>query len=304
MNHAPFRTALALLALAAALPACAQKTPARAANDADPALWVVHGPASAHGGTVYLFGTIHVLKPGLSWFDEAVKTAFDRSDQVVLELVMPDATTMQGIVKATGLTSGGPTLTEQLPPDKRAAFTKAVVDLGLPANALDRYKPWLAATTLSITPLEKLGYDPANGPEHVITAAAEAAHKPVIGLETAQQQLGYFGGLSQKAQVQFLVSTLDELPSVGTQMRKMVDEWAQGRPEALAEDMNDDLKDSPEVAQTLLVDRNRRWAQWIKARLAKPGTVFMAVGAGHLAGADSVQAQLAKLGLKAERVKY
>ena len=295
------RAAIALLALSTALPACARTTPVRhGANDADPALWVVRGKTA----TVYLFGTIHVLKPGLSWFDEAVKAAFDRSDQVVLELVMPDAATMQGIVKATGLTSGGPTLTEQLPPEKRTAYAKAVIGLGLPANALDQYKPWLAATTLSITPLEKLGYDPANGPEHVITAAATAAHKPVIGLETAEQQLGYFGGLSQKAQVQFLVSTLDELPTVGPQMAKMVDEWAHGRTEALAADMNDDLKDSPEIEQTLLVNRNRNWAQWIKARMAKPGTVFIAVGAGHLAGKDSVQAQLAKLGLKAKRVNY
>jgi len=68
--------------------------------------------------------------------------------------------------------------------------------------------------------------------------------------------------------------------------------------------MNDSLKDSPEVAKVLLVDRNKRWAQWIKDRMAKPGTVFVAVGAGHLAGPDSVQAQLARLGVKARRVRY
>ena len=68
--------------------------------------------------------------------------------------------------------------------------------------------------------------------------------------------------------------------------------------------MNDSLKDSPEVAKVLLIDRNKRWAAWIKGRLATPGTVFMAVGAGHLAGSDSVQAQLAKLGVTARRVAY
>ena len=88
-----FRSALSAIAMAFALPACAQVTPkpVQAANDADPALWVVKDKDT----TIYLFGTIHVLKPGMTWFDEAVKTAFDRSNQVVLELVMPDPAKMQ-----------------------------------------------------------------------------------------------------------------------------------------------------------------------------------------------------------------
>ncbi len=299
------KTSLTALGLLLALPACAQqpaaKAPARAANDADPALWVVKDKDT----TVYLFGTIHVLKPGLSWFDEAVKTAFDRSDEVKLELVMPDQAAMTKLVMATGVApAGAPPLTEQLPADKRPAFTKAVVDMGLPANALDRFRPWLAATQLSIAPLGKMGYDSANGPEAVITAAAKQAGKPLTGLETAEQQLGFFGSLSQPAQLQFLESTVDELPKLDETMATMVKEWADGDPDALAREMNDNLKDSPEVAKVLLTDRNARWAQWIKGRMAQPGTVFIAVGAGHLAGPDSVQAQLAKLGLKAERIRY
>ena len=298
------RAALATLALTLSLPACAQTAPGAkpaAGGDADPALWVVKDKDT----TVYLFGTIHVLKPGLSWFDEAVKGAFDRSDEVALEIVSPDPATMRGLVQSTGIAAPGtPPLTERLSPDKRTAFTKAVTDLGLSADALDRYKPWLAATTLSIAPLSKLGYAQDKGPEEVITLAAKAENKPVIGLETAAQQLGYFSSLSDSAQMQFLASTLDELPDVGSMMDEMVDDWAQGKPENLAELLNDDLKDSPEVAKVLLVDRNKRWAQWIKQRMARPGTLFIAVGAGHLAGPDSVQAQLAKLGVRSSRITY
>lgn len=291
------------LALLLALPACAKapsEAPRRAANDADPALWVVKDKDT----TVYLFGTIHVLKPGLTWFDEAVKTAFDRSGEVVLELVMPDVGTMQALVTAKGVTAEGPTLTEQLPADKRAAYAKVVTDLGLPANAFDRMRPWFAATNLSLLPLQKLGYDPANGPETVIADAAKRAGKPVIGLETAEQQIGYFAGLSQGAQVQFLTSTVDEVPEVGTTMAKMVGDWAAGKPEALAAQMNEDLKDSPEVAKVLLTDRNARWAEWVKARMRRPGTVFVAVGAGHLAGGESVIAMLGRDGVKVTRVAY
>ena len=193
-----FASALTAIALTLSLPACAQTPKAAAATqDADPALWVVKDKDTI----IYLFGTIHVLKPGLTWFDEAVKTAFDRSQELKLELVMPDPAAMASLVQATGTAAPGtPPLGERLPAGKQAAFRRAVTDLGLPADALDRYKPWLAATQLSIAPLSKLGYDSANGPETVLTEAAKAAHKPVTGLETAEQQLGYFSGLSDKAQ--------------------------------------------------------------------------------------------------------
>lgn len=304
----PLRSVLATIGLALALPACGQ-TPAKApapapttaANDADPALWVVRDRDT----TIYLFGTIHVLKPGLSWFDEAVKAAFDRSGQVVLEMVEPDPATMQGIVMAKAVTPPtAPPLTQMLPADKRAAYTKAVTDLGLSPATLDHYRPWFAAVNLSLLPLVKAGYDPANGPEGVITAAAKAAGKPVIGLETAQQQIGYFDGLSTKAQVDFLTQTVDELPTAGHEMDNMVADWAHGDPDALARLMNDDLQSSPEIADVLLYKRNARWADWIKARLATPGTVFVAVGAGHLAGAHSVIDDLRGKGVRVERVRY
>lgn len=289
---------LSTLALLAATPACAQQAPVP--NDADPALWVVKDEDT----TVYLFGTVHVLKPGLSWFDEAVKTAFDRSDELVLEIVQPDAATMQQIVAAKGMTVAGPTLTSRVPADKRPAFQAAVAQSGVPLAVVDRMDPWLAGVTLSLGPLSKAGYDPANGPETVLADAAKQANKPVIGLETAEQQLGYFDGLSEGAQMNFLTSTVDDLPKAGEELGRMITMWSKGDPDALGRLMNENLKDTPEVAKTLLFDRNARWAAWIKTRMDRPGTVFVAVGAGHLAGTGDVQDQLAARGLKAERVRY
>ena len=288
-------------ALLIATPACAQQpAPARAAPDADPALWVVRDADT----TLYLLGTIHVLKPGLSWFDEAVRTAFDRSDELKLEIVEPDAATMGALVQARGMDLTGPTLTERLPADARPALTKYMGVIGLPQPAYDRMKPWLAATFLQVQSLVKVGYDPASGPEQVLTAAAKEAGKPVSGLETVEQQIGFFAGLSDQAQVAMLDDTLDEMPTLQRTMGRMVDEWAKGRTDLLAKELNDGLVRSPEAMKVLLVDRNARWADWIKARLDQPGTVFIAVGAGHLAGRNSVQAELAKRGVKTQRVKY
>jgi uncharacterized protein YbaP (TraB family) len=268
--------------------------------DADPALWVVKDADT----TIYLFGTIHVLKPGLSWFDEGVKKAFDSSDELVLEMVQPDAATMQKIVLAKAITAGGAKLPNRLPDNDQVRYMNTLSYLGLPLNAFDRTAPWFAATNLSILPLLKLGYDPSSGPETVLTAAATASKKPIVGLETAEQQIGFLSGLPQPVQMTFLESTLKDMPKTAENMDKMVGAWSRGDPATLGDIMNDGIKDSPELAKTLLFDRNARWAQWIKARLAKPGTVFIAVGAGHLAGKQSVIEQLKALKLTATRVAY
>ncbi|MGN6280060.1 MAG: TraB/GumN family protein [Sphingomonas sp.] len=287
---------------AAPPPAAATAAPAAPATvDADPALWVVKDEDT----TIYLFGTVHVLKPGLSWFDEGVKAAFDKADALVLEMVMPDPATVQAMVMKLGMAKDGTPLSQKLPATDREAYSKAVAEVGAPLAVMEQLKPWLAATEFSVAPLGKLGYSPANGPEAVLTAAARAANKQVIGMETAEQQFGYLDGLSEKAQVDFLDSAIKDMPKLGTEMGEMVADWSKGDPEALANIMNDELTGEPELKQTLLIDRNARFASWIAERMKRPGTVFVAVGAGHLAGPDSVQADLAKTyKMKAVRVKY
>lgn len=294
-------THIAALVLATVPLSASAQTAAPATTDADPALWVVKDADT----TVYLFGTVHVLKPGLSWFDEAVKKAFDKSDALVLEMVMPDPAAMQALVMQKGMDASGTPLSQKIPEARRDAYAKAVAELGAPAAVMDRLKPWLAATEFSIAPLGKLGYSPANGPEMVLTAAARAANKPIIGLETPEQQFGYLDGLSETAQIAFLDSALDDMPKLGEQMGKMVADWSKGDPDALAGILNEDLDGQPELKKTLLTDRNARWATWIHERMKQPGTVFVAVGAGHLAGRGSVQDDLARTyHLKAVRVVY
>ena len=290
-----------LFGLLLALGACkAPPEPQPRAQDADPALWVVRDADT----TIYLFGTVHLMKPGLTWFDEGVRKAFDASDTLMLELVMPPEDEMQALIAELGTAKAGPPLPAQLPPAVAARLRDALSGLGLAPDALDRDEPWLAAVSLSVLPLRQLGYDDKDGAEQVLSAAARAAGKPIEGLETARQQFGYFDTLSMPAQRQLLATTLDDLPKMGAEIETMVKDWSAGDADALAKLLNEDLDRTPELKQALLVTRNRNWANWIAARMQKPGTVFVAVGAGHLAGADSVQAELAKRGLEAERVRY
>ncbi|WP_066799189.1 TraB/GumN family protein [Sphingomonas soli] len=269
-------------------------------TDADPGLWVVKDADT----TIYLFGTVHMLKPGLSWFDEGVKDAFDKSDAVMLEVVMPDASEMNALVAELGVAQSGPTLPEQLTAEEAERLRAALTGLGMPADALDQSEPWLAATMLASLPLQKLGYDSKHGAEAVLTEAARKAGKPVAGLETAREQLGYFDTLPLPAQKALLAQTIKGLPDAGKMLEQALAAWKAGDADKLAALINDDVAASPELAEALLYKRNQRWADWIARRMEQPGTLFVAVGAGHLAGNGDVQSELAKRGLKVERVAY
>jgi len=282
----------------AAEPAAAAAT---AMTDADPALWVVKDADT----TIYLFGTVHVLKPGLSWFDEAVKTAFDKSDEMMLEIVMPeDQAAVAKTMMPLAMDTTGKTIPSRLTADELKAYQAAMVSVGVPANAFDAFEPWFPAMTLSVLPLTKLGYDPEQGAEKLLTKFAKDSSKPVSGLETLEEQLGFFDKLPETQQVTFLNSVVKDLDKLGPMLDRMVVLWAKGDPDGLAVAMNESMAATPELATMLLYDRNQRWADQIKTRMDKPGTVFIAVGAGHLAGEKSVQDYLKTRGLTATRVQY
>ncbi|MBO9697438.1 MAG: TraB/GumN family protein [Sphingopyxis sp.] len=274
---------------------------APATTGADPALWVVKDDDT----TIYLFGTVHVLKPGLGWFDEAVKSAFDKSDQLMLEMVMPeDQAAVAKEMMPLAIDQSGKTLSSRLDPEQLKAYQTALASLGIAPAQFDMFEPWFPAMTLSVLPLAKLGYDPEQGVERLLTSSAKKTGKPVSGLETLGQQLGFFDALPETQQIAFLNSVVKDLDKLGPQLDKMVAQWAKGDPDALAVTMNESLAATPELAKTLLWDRNARWADQLKARMDQPGTVFVAVGAGHLAGEKSVQDYLKARGLTVKRVKY
>ena len=307
--------ATATCALAWAMPAAAQTTPTEAPaaiealdpvkapavtiKDVDPALWVVKDEDT----TVYLFGSIHILKRGLGWFDDGVKAAFDSSDQLVLELVEPPAGEAQALFGKLAMDQQGKTLRSKMNDADRAVYDAAMGKLGIPAPAFDPFEPWAAGITLSMVAMQKSGFDPNSGVEKQLTAAANAAKKPIAGLETMAFQLGVFDTLPESEQVAFLVETAKMIDDAGTSMDKMVDMWAAPDPEKLGQLMNEGFT-SRTLYDALLTKRNANWAKWISARMAKPGVTFMAVGAGHLAGPTSVQNLLPAYGLSATRVAY
>lgn len=289
------------LAFAGVTPALAKEAaPTAVTQKAKPALWVVKDDDT----TIYLFGTIHVLKPGLSWFDGAVKNAFDKSDELTLEIIMPeDQAEAAALTMPLALDKSGTPLSSRLTPEDLKAYQAALTALDVPIGQFEAFKPWFAAVTLSMLPLMKQGFDPEQGAEKQLTRFAKASGKQISSLETVTQQLGFFDSVPMDAQVRYLNSAVKEVDKVGPQLDRLVTLWAKGESKPLADAINESFASTPDLTKVLLWDRNERWADQIKARLDKPGTVFIAVGAGHLAGEKSVQDYLKERGLKATRVE-
>lgn len=270
-----------------------------ATRDADPALWVVKDQDT----TIYLFGTVHILKPGLSWFDEGVKTAFDASDKLVLEMVEPSQAETQALFMKLAMDQSGKTLRSKMTEADRAIYEAAVKKIGLPAEGLDPFDPWAAAVTVSVLAMQQKGFDANSGAEKQLTAAAKAANKPIGGVETMEFQLGVFDSMSEAEQIKFLIEGAKAMDDLEATMDRMVNLWATPDPEGLAALMNEGMT-SPVLYRALLTSRNANWAKWINEQMAKPGTTFMAVGAGHLSGTTSVQNLLSAYGIAAQRVAY
>ena len=279
----------------AAFPVHAQTAPL---PDADPAMWVVKDSDT----TIYLFGTVHALDGKKDWFNDEVKTAYDKSQEVVFEILEPDQAKAQATIMERAVDKSGTTLSSRLSPEQLKKLQAELVSVGAPANALDTFDPWFAATQLAMIRFVKKGIKPEHGAEAVLRAAAKKDGKAMGEVESFEWQINLFDSLPPKLQLDMLTGYLDELEKGDEIITKMMDSWSKGDVTTLADVMNEALTESPELAKLLLADRNARWAEWIDNRLDKPGTVFMAVGAGHLGGKDSVQDYLAKKGLKATKV--
>lgn len=263
-----------------------------------PALWVVKD----HDTTIYLFGTFHLLKPGLTFLNGPVEKALDQSGELITEVVDPAGGDTQKALLSRATLPPGQTLRALMAAKQRADYEALLAKIPLPAAALDRYKPWYAAVILSSLPLIKAGLDPKSGAEAALSANADARHVPHSALETADYQLCLFDSLPNDVQLGFLASVMRDYDKIAPEIDGLIDAWGHGDADGLAKALNADM-DDPRLEQVLLIQRNKNWAAWVHDRLKKPGTVFVAVGAGHLAGHGSVQEQLAAAGISATRVQ-
>ena len=279
-----------------------------------PALWRL----SDDDTTIYLFGTVHVLPEGLDWLQPTVADALQSADQFVSEIdtsAIPDFDPASGQAPPPEIMAiaqmqmqlaqlEGGTIRELMSDEDRTEYEAALAALGVPEAAFDGFEPWFAAMSMMQLQFMQQGLDPNNGVERVLDTMIEGKERAAF--ETVEQQMGFFDGLPMESQLAFLDEGAEAVldPEASSALfGEMVSEWMEGDADGLAAVINDQMSD-PVVYDVLLSQRNAEWANWLDDRLDQPGTVFVAVGAGHLGGLNSVQDYLAERGLTVERVAY
>lgn len=294
----PHRRLAAALALFASL--------ASPAARAEPALWRVRGSA----GTIYLFGTMHILPRPADWLVGHVADAFHASTTLWEEADVSNSD--QGKLNQLMARGMDPTgnLWSKLPPETVKKFRAQLQRCHLSPDIVGHFRPWLATIMPTICELMAQSQQPgappkaddSTNPENVLTHEAKVTGKTVAYFETAEEQIGYLSASPEAAQLAQLRRAIDGVANGEDDFAALEDQWLRGDIDAIAKQAARMREEGEDFYRTILVDRNIRFAARIKTLAAQPGTHFVALGAAHFAGPDSVQTELKRLGLTAERL--
>lgn len=264
-----------------------------------PALWVIEDSDSR----LYLFGTIHTLRPEDTWRDERIERAFAESQELIVEVAEADDEAIMGQLFRQFGVDRQVDLSTKLDPECRADLEAAVAAYGANPQGTERLMPWLAALSFAQLAFAHSGYDVQLGVDLTLKREAEAAGMGIASLETAEGQMRQLAELSEAHQVAYLCDTLESAPTLGAQLDRVRDAWLVGDTGAIAQELEQGLSQThPELYQAFFVARNQAMAQAILDRFQGAGASFVAIGAGHLVGDEGVLAQIESRGASVRRV--
>ena len=292
----------AMLALPALLLASASEAASFARQtEPHPAIWKIADADT----TIYLFGTTHALPKGFRWQSPALKQIVAQADELVLETVdSPEADKKaEGAVDDTinPVVPDRP-IVARVAPEKQALLKRAIARTDFPEQFYDAMPTWMASLVLAVEDMSKDGLSHDNGVEAVLQKAFARAHRPILAVEDGSAVLRQMHGLSEEAQRKMLEDTLADVDATAPGGANASDRsWASGDVSQLDADFTQE-KLGAELYNVLVRQRNLAWTRWLTSRMAKPGTVLFAVGAGHLAGPDSLQHLLSGGGIAVSRV--
>lgn len=263
-----------------------------------PPLWVVRDADSE----LVLFGSVHVLPSDLEWQSPALGAALGRADDVWFELPI-DPRTQSRVAQLAlekGLLPKGVSLSHKLSDVARERLGRVAVRAGLRPEQLEPFRPWLAEASLSVADFQRQGARATAGVEQVI--AAELG--PDIerrAFETPEQQIDFMANVSEADQIASLEEALRRMDEEPDTYEALLASWMAADLLALERQALLPIKaQTPRLYKTLIRERNLRWVEEIKQRMAGRGRTVMIVGVGHLLGKDGVPERLRRLGYRVE----
>ena len=257
-------------------------------------MWQVDGKTNS----VYLLGSIHLLREQDHPLPSVIDSAYDDAEVIVMELDMDDMDPAytQMAFNSAGVLTDGTSLRDLMGDDAYSRAAEAAAAVDIPLDMLAQSEPWLAAMTVEIMLLYRIGFDPMLGVEMTMTARAARDGKPIEGLETVDEQLAFLDGLPLDVQSEMLIQTLAEGAAMDGSIDALIDAWRHGDIAALEGAMLSSIEEQAELKEVLITRRNRRWAEAIAGWLNDDRDYLVIVGALHLVGDDGVPALLEKRG--------
>ena len=260
--------------------------------------------ASKGNAVIYIAGSIHVLRKSDYPLPDIMESTFKSCAGLVeeIDLTRFDPESAQLQMMQMGGYADGHSLKTDLPADIYSRVTALAKEQKVDMSMLESMKPWLASIVLLDNQLVHKGFDPSTGVDIHFADEADAAHKPVIGLESASFQLGMLAKLPEKAQVAMLLQSLSDASNTDQEMEAMMDAWHRGDTAMLAKEQQQEFGPYPDIYQAILVQRNSAWIPKLEKLAGSGKQYFVVVGALHLVGPDGVLSSLGKDGYKIEQL--
>jgi uncharacterized protein len=264
-------------------------------------LWQVQSSST----TVYLLGSIHVLKKEFYPIDSRIEEAFDSSDVLAVEANITDVSNidMAKLLDAAFYEEGD-TLRNHVSSGTYALATKEFGVLGIPPPVIDRQRPWMLAVTLPALQLSELGFDPNYGLDMYFLKKS-SGKKRIVELESIDSQLALFSAFTAAQQEALLRYSLRDPKVLEKEVGEILCAWQKGDTEAMGSILTRNLperKDMSAVYEKIVNDRNRSMSGKIEELLKSREVVFVVVGAGHLVGKGSIIEILRDRGYRIEQL--
>ncbi|MBN9589260.1 MAG: hypothetical protein BGN85_04695 [Alphaproteobacteria bacterium 64-11] len=272
--------------------------PAAADTAAHPSLWHVKGPR----GEAWLFGSVHVLPPGIDWRGPVIKDALSKADVFVFEVSQDPAAMarVRQLVAEKGYLPQGVSLRDLLHPGMQPKFDAAVAEAGLPPEQVNRERPWLAGLQMLLAQMGQHQFGTGDGVDPVLMEEARTTGRKMRYLETVDQQFALLAPDDPALELDEFEAGLSDLADTEAMVQPLLEAWEHGDQDRLAKIVAEDMADFPAAKKALFDDRNARWVPKIEAMLKQKHRFFITVGAGHLAGPSGVPALLRKAGYQVD----
>ena len=260
-------------------------------------LWELHGKHN----TVYLLGSIHVLRLKDYPLAPVMLEAYGNAQSVLMEVNLEEISSaqVQAEMLASAILPEGKTLPDVLGRQRYGRADALAHEVGIQLSLFDQFAPWFAAEAISQLQLTQLGFQPEAGVEMYFMERARNDGKSVAGLETVHDQISLFQNMPLDTQAEYLVSSLEQAHDLPTEVDSMVHAWQHGDTQWFANQLQSELGQDPRLYQSILGARNRKWVPKIEALLNDDKNYLVIVGTGHLVGRGSVIDLLKKDGISA-----